>query len=217
MTRLFDLDCRPPWLIAAFPLRQKMVSWSLNRPGFTEAQTVAWLQVSDKDLPPGLDPLALLEQRLAEERLSDAVGLMTAREVRHHHHAAVGTGDSEVETVITLGLSNGSVLDVGGRLKAPSRVSSFGTINMLLAVASPLSQGAMLEALSVATMARTAALLADGGQIIGTGTDCIVVACPDAMAGETFSGLHTAIGTNITEAVYAATLEGRRLWEMTYG
>jgi adenosylcobinamide amidohydrolase len=212
MKRLFAFDCQPPWLVARFPARQRMLSWSLNRPGFVEAQTVAWLQVCDADLPLGVDPLDLLERKLGEQGLDDAVGLMTAREIRHHHFAASGDGSARAEVLVTLGLTNGITLDeIEQPIDYPA-TPSVGTINILVAVSQPLSQAAMLEAISVATMARTAALLSEGGQIIGTGTDCVVVACPDKIPGEAFAGLHTAIGMHITEAVYRGVLDARNLW-----
>ena len=71
----------------------------------------------------------------------------------------------------------------------------------------------MLEALSVATMARTAALLTENRPVVGTGTDCIVVVCPVNPAGETFAGLHTDIGQHITTSVFRAVRTARREWE----
>jgi len=213
MKSLLTTECRPPWLIARFEQRQRLVSWSLNRPGFVEADTVAWLQVSDADLPIGEDPKAFLERRLAEQNIMDAVGLMTAREVQYHHLASSGDHNSVVETLVTLGLTNGVELDSMGRQTNVQTNEAVGTINMLIAVSLPLTEGAMLEALSIATMARTAALLTANRKIVGTGTDCIVVACPIRPTGETFAGLHTDIGQHITMSVFQALGQALREWE----
>ncbi|MGE5515195.1 MAG: adenosylcobinamide amidohydrolase [Bacteroidota bacterium] len=210
---LFELECSTRCLVARFPVRQRMVSWSLNRPGLVEAEMVAWLEVRDADLPIGVDPLDLLERRLAERGLRDAVGLMTARDIRQHHLAVSGDGDLTVQALVTLGLTNGSRLEPSGSLTSPLAPQPVGTINTLVAVSCPLSPGALIEAASVATMARTAALLADHGQIVGTGTDCIVVASPLDVVGEPFAGLHTAIGQHITTAAFRATREARSRWE----
>lgn len=212
MKHLLTTECDPPWLIARFERRQRMISWSLNRPGIVEADTVAWLQVSDADLPIGEDPKAFLERRLADRYLTDAVGLMTAREVRHHHLALSGDGDSVVEALVTLGLTNGVELDSTGRQTNVQSNEAVGTINMLVAVSRPLTEGAMLEVLSVATMARTTALLTENRQVVGTGTDCIVVACPANPAGETFAGLHTDIGQHITSSVFQAVQQAMNAW-----
>jgi len=213
MKRLFDIECRTPWLLARFTNRQCMLSWSLNRPGMVEADTVAWLEVHDADLPLGVDPLEVLERRLGEQGLDDAVGLMTAREVALHHQATAVGEDIRVDALVTLGLTNGALLDEDGRLSDCTAVAPVGTTNMLVAVSRPLSEGAMLEAMSVATMARTAALLGNGGRIVGTGTDCIVIACPDDIPGEAFAGLHTDVGTQITSVVFRAVRDARRTWE----
>ena len=213
MNRLFTTECRPPWLIARFADRQRMVSWSLNRPGIVELDTVAWLQVSDADLLLGVEPLAYLDRRLAEQGLADAVGLMTAREIQHHHFASSGARGVVVEALVTLGLTNGVKLDASGHPNDDQINEAVGTINTLVAVSCPLTDGAILEAMSVATMARTAALLADQGRIVSTGTDCIVVACPIGSTNDSFAGLHTVIGQHITSSVFRVTREARAEWE----
>ena len=42
MTRLFSVSCGQPWLVATFPASQRMLSWSINRPGFVDAHRHAW-------------------------------------------------------------------------------------------------------------------------------------------------------------------------------
>lgn len=213
MDKLFDIECDPPWLIARFAHRQRMASWSLNRPGLVLADTVAWLQVRDAEFLPVEDPLAFLEDKLDRKGLAGAVGLLTAREIERHHVASAGDEDGSAEALVTLGLTNGIVLAGDGRPLDQAVPETVGTINMLVAVSHPLTDGAMLEALSIATMARTAALLADGGPVVGTGTDCIVVACPDAAPHRRFVGLHTEIGARITASVFQAVLEARQRWQ----
>jgi adenosylcobinamide amidohydrolase len=214
VSRLFAIACRPPWLLARFRTPQRIVSWSLNRPGFVVAGAVAWLQVKDADLPIGLDPKSFLESRLVDEGLGDAVGLMTARDIRAYEVASAGEGECAVDTMVTLGLGNAVTLDPAGRPVSGAREAEpVGTINALVACSQPLHDGALLEAISVASAARTAALLADDGRAIGTGTDCIAIACPAGETRETFAGLHTAIGTNIASAVFRAARAGRRAWE----
>jgi adenosylcobinamide amidohydrolase len=214
VSRLFEIACRPPWLLARFGSPQRIVSWSLNRPGFVASDTVAWLQVKNADLPIGLDPKRFLESRLVDEGLAEAVGLMTARDIREYAVASAGEGVYAVDTLVTLGLGNAVTLDPTGRPVAVAREAEpVGTINALVACSQPLGDGALLEAMSVATAARTAALLADDGRAIGTGTDCLAIACPMGGTPDIFAGLHTEIGTSIAAAVYRATREGRRVWE----
>jgi len=211
---LFIPEIRPGWLIATFSTPQRIASWSLNRPGLTIADQVAWLEVVDADLPLGVDPLALLTERLAAAGLSGAVGLMTARLLDRYQQTRSGTDPDRAEVLLTLGLTNGAVLDPAGHPR-PVRPppGPIGTINLLVALAQSLSEGAMLEALALAAQARTAALLAEGGRIVGTGTDCIVLTCPDQPVSQTFAGLHTATGQALTTAVYQATRTARAIWE----
>ncbi|MEO0035984.1 MAG: hypothetical protein RLZZ501_2007 [Pseudomonadota bacterium] len=215
METLFTLETRPGWLIARFPARWRLAGWSLNRPGLTTTACVAWLEVVDADLPLGVDPLDLLDRRLAAAGLQGAAGLMTARTLDRYQQAAAGSGPDRAEVLLTLGLTNGAVLDPTGRPRPvmPPPPAAVGTINLLAALAQPLSDGALLEALALAAQARTAALLAEDGRIVGTGTDCILLACPPAAAPCPFAGLHTATGQALTEAVYQATRAARRVWE----
>jgi len=211
---LFEIACRPPWLLATFRLPQRLVSWSLNRPGFVRADTVAWLQVSNADLPIDVDPTGVLESRLREKDIVDAVGLMTARDIREYVVARSDEGGTAVDVLLTLGLGNAVTIDAMGRpIDSVREAERVGTINALVACAQPLSDGALLEAISVAAAARTAALLADDGRSIGTGTDCLAIACPIDGPQQTFAGLHTEIGKRIAATVFRAAREGRRAWE----
>ncbi|TBW36758.1 hypothetical protein EYW49_13015 [Siculibacillus lacustris] len=213
----FSIECRPPLLVTRFATPQRMLSWSITRPGFVTAEAVAWLEVRDADLPIGTDPVALLDQTLAHAGLGAAVGLMTACDLRSHR-LAQDEVDGVVATVVTtVGLTNGEF--VGRRRDHPRGrdTHAFGTINTLVHVSVPLSQVALLEASSVATQARTVAVLEAtmrrGSDVItGTGTDCIVVAAPVGADPAPYAGLHTAIGEAIGSAVLTATRGAVARW-----
>ncbi len=210
----FEIVHRDPWLLARFPEPQAVLSWSVNRPGHVVADTVAWLQVHDRDLAPSVDPLEFLAHRLAREGLPDAVGLITSRLIRHHHMARREVEGVEARCLITLDLGNGAhVADADGSAGA-------GTINLLCWISAPLAHPAMLEALSIAAEARTAAVLEAAivlpgrrRPVTGTGTDCIVIACPPA--GETarsYAGLHTPVGQAVAASVYEAGRAAVETW-----
>ena len=79
----------------------------------------------------------------------------------------------------------------------------------------------MIEAVSIATEARTAAVLdlgerRKGVAVTGTGTDCIAIAAPLGDDAAVFAGKHTAIGECIGAAVYKATAEGIRTWQTDF-
>ena len=212
MTAFAAITCTAPFLVAEFAVPHTMLSWSLTRPGFVTARKVAWLYVRDDDLPLGVDPAALLETRMAAAGHADAVHLMTSRDVARHHQATVGFDGVTGACLATIGLGNAA--RVGS---PPLPIKPAGTINLLAHVDRPLSPGALLEAVSIAAEARTAAVLdtrlqVNGKTATGTGTDCIVVAAPAGENGEPFAGLHTATGAALGRAVYDAVLQGCLEW-----
>ncbi len=217
----FHLHEAPGWLLLSFEQTQRMLSWSISLPGFQNATQIAWLQVRNNDLPPDVDAAAFLRARLQENHMPNAIGLMTSGELRYQHTSAVREGVAAA-CVMTLGLSNAE--RVGQRIassrKGPSR---FGTINMVCHVSVPLSDAALLETVSIATQARTVAIVEFGhertpsrGVVTGTGTDCIVACCPLGTPTESFAGLHTAVGESLGAAVLEATRRAMHQWIRTY-
>lgn len=213
MTRLFSVSCGQPWLVATFPASQRMLSWSINRPGFVDAHRVAWLEVRNAELPLGVDPAMLLAERLGSAALTDAVGMMTARDIRRHRLADAQDGGVTATVLATVGLTNGVRFDRNGAVTEATRPAPAGTINMLAAVSCRLDDAALVEAVSIVATARTAALLADRGRVAATGTDCIVVACAGTGSAVPHAGLHTPVGRSLAAAAFAATRDARADWE----
>lgn len=210
----FDIECRPPWLVARFGEPQRTVSWSLNRPGFSNAAAIAWLQVSNADFAVDEPPAAWFAARLAAAGLAEAVGMMTARSVASFVHRAAKVADVEAQCVVTLGLNNGE--RVGSRIAAPERYEA-GTVNILCHASQPLTDAALLEAASIVAQARTVAIIEAGhrraGRVVtGTGTDCIVMAAPLGGEPEPFAGMHTGIGEAIGACVTDATAAALKAW-----
>jgi len=211
----FRLDCEPPFLVARFDEPQDILGWSIIKPGFASARAIVWLEVHDNDLPLHIDPLAFLNDKLALARIEDAAAFMTSREIRRHHVAQSRAGGVVATCVTTVGLSNGE--RIGSRRRVA--ISAVGTINTFVHVSRPLSAGAFVEAISIATQARTTAILEtshlrEGPAVTGTGTDCIIVAAPDGDAPELCAGLHTDLGEAMGSAVYDATYEGAEAWSV---
>ncbi|WP_417781944.1 adenosylcobinamide amidohydrolase [Terasakiella pusilla] len=215
----FSFSYAAPWLVAEFETEQRMLSWSITHPGFCENKRVAWLEVRNSDLSPNIDAQEYMQSLLDKNKMRGALGLMTSRHIEHHHFAERTQGFVKAQCLITLGLSNGAHIGFPDHEKSFEKV---GTINSLCAVNVPLSDGAMIEASSIATQARTAALM-DYNQthlpqeqaITGTGTDCIVIACPKEASNTMFAGLHTNVGKALGEAVYTASLEACAVWHKT--
>lgn len=210
------VSCERPFLTVRLSGLHRTLSWSLSHPGFASVETITWLEVCNADLGPDVDPHDFLCRKLAENSLSGSLAMMTSRDIRHHHSDRAKVDGVEAFCLTTVGLSNGE--RVGSRL---GRQSGAGTVNTLVRVSQPLSSGALVEAVSIATQARTMAILEagypEGGPFFtGTGTDCIVVAAPLEGKVRAFAGLHTDVGEAIGAAVYRATREGVQMWKLDY-
>ena len=192
-----------------------VVSWAIVNGGRRRATSVAWREVRRGELGPTVDAAMLMRRTLDELRMPEAVGLLTARDVRRYEVERVARGGVEAACVATVGLGN--LLAVGD---APAvETARVGTINLVCQVSVGLTEEALIEACALAAEARTAAVLAAGLRsplsarpATGTGTDCIVVAAPSAAHREPFAGKHTACGSAIGAAVFGAVGRGVALW-----
>lgn len=197
-----------------------VLSWAIVNGGRRVASDVVWREVVRGELGPEVDPVALpaalLRRALAEAKLPDAVGLLTARDVRSFDTAEAVDAELHAWCVATVGLAN--ALAAGD----PPGAAHPGTINLCVAVSVPLSEEALLEALALAAEARTAAMLEarlpsplSGRPASGTGTDCIVVAAPVAAPSATrlaYAGKHTRVGSLLGAAVRDAVARGIARW-----
>ncbi len=204
----------PPWLICDMERSRRVLSWALNRPGYCDSRHILWRKVDDADLPVERDVRAWLEGELATAGYAGAPCLLTARRLDAFERASATAGDVTAHCIATVGLSNAERVGARHRPGADA-AGSWGTINVALLVDHPLSDGALLECLSIVAEARTVAVLESGldlptGTASGTGTDCIAVA---AEPGNTaFAGLHTAIGEAAGAATLAAVRRGVKRW-----
>lgn len=205
-----------PWLRVDLGRAHRVAGWPVVAPGDGMARFVTWLQVCDADLPRHVDPDAYFLHRARAEGVVADVGLLTAAEVARfalHRHP---TPDGAVTVVATVGLGNGeSVVPGDAPMHACPHV---GTINLLAVSPLPLAPPAMLEAISIVTQGRTAAVMdlclrtGDGRPVTGTGTDCVVVVAPPGPAEQLHCGLHTALGRALGEAAYSATWDAAARW-----
>lgn len=205
-----------PWVELDLGDEMQVLSWAVNRPGLVRARRILWREVRNADLPPDLDVCDWLWGELSARDALDAVCFLTSRDVRAVTEASVVVGGATAHAVATVGLSNAE--RVGTRF--PRDPSVWGTINIAVQVNLGLTEIALLEATSIATQARTAAVMDIGlhlptGQATGTGTDCIAVAAP--IGPEQYAGLHTEIGHALGQAVYDAVLNGAREWMVSPG
>ncbi|WP_296766544.1 adenosylcobinamide amidohydrolase [Sediminimonas sp.] len=208
------LTLERPWLCLDLGTPMRVLSWAVNRPGMVTARRIAWREVRNADLPEELDAVAWLQGELAARGAGDAVAFLTSRDVRAYVDRSVRMGAVEARAVATVGLSNAE--RVGTRMDRAGH--DWGTINIAVVIepaGGGLSEAALVEALSIATQARTAAVIAAGpdlptGRATGTGTDCIAVAAPSGLMN--YAGLHTDTGEAVGRAVYDAVLAGTQDW-----
>ncbi|HEY6876515.1 MAG TPA: adenosylcobinamide amidohydrolase [Polyangiales bacterium] len=203
------------FLSVMFERPQRTLGWALVGAGFGLHRGVVWHYVQRAELPFEVDPTVLLRERLAQRGYRDVVGLLTARTLAPYADACAHSGDVRARAIVTVGLGN--ALCAGDPV--PTHPAAVGTINVLCHVSSPLNEAALIEALALASEARTAALLeldypsvVSGQPASGTGTDCIVIACPADGAAQPYAGKHTNVGSALGAAVRSATSMASRVW-----
>ncbi len=201
-----------PWLSLDLGAPMQVLSWALNRPGLVTAQRIVWREVRDADLYKELDVDRWLNDVLTQRGEANSVTFLTSRNVAKFRSTEASAGEARAFAVATIGLSNTE--RVGYRRQVPE--SAFGTINVAVRVSPGLSETAMLEAMSIAVQARTAAILDTGipagdRAATGTGTDCLALAAPSGTIRH--AGLHTEIGEALGRAVYDAVFAGAQDWK----
>lgn len=218
---MMQVTLNAPWLECDLGMPHRVLSWAPHRPGYQHVRHILWRQVRNADLPSDLDVGAWLAREMAGH---DAVCLLTSRDIAFHRIARASVDGVTAQALATVGLSNAE--SVGSRADRSGRdwdkvLVGYGTINIAVKLSRPLSDIGLLEAQSVATQARTAAIIAaghivPGGAIAtGTGTDCIAVAAPPG--AQDYAGLHTAIGEAIGRAVFDAVAAGAADWQASVG
>uniref|UniRef100_UPI003B515E0E adenosylcobinamide amidohydrolase n=1 Tax=Roseovarius indicus TaxID=540747 RepID=UPI003B515E0E len=203
-----------PWLEFDLGREMQVLSWAVHRPGLVRARRILWREVRNADLSEELDVEAWLAEELAARGAGDAVTFLTSRDIRAFTRATATAGATEAQAVATVGLSNAE--RVGHRVDRTGH--DWGTINVALRLNRSLTEAALLEVMSIAVEARTAAVMdvempLGPGRATGTGTDCVAVAAFEGR--ERYAGLHTDIGEAAGRAVYTAVLDGARHWMAT--
>ncbi|KIC23564.1 MULTISPECIES: adenosylcobinamide amidohydrolase [unclassified Leisingera] len=203
-----------PWIEFDLGAEMQVLSWAVNRPGLVTARRILWREVRNSDLPRDLDVTEWFAGELAQRGCEDAVAFLTSRDVRRYCEASATVEGISAHAVATVGLSNAE--RVGSRMDYASR--NWGTINVALRLSEGLTHAGLIEAMSIAVQARTAAVMdADiilpSGTATGTGTDCVALAAP--AGANPYAGLHTATGEAICKAVYQAVHTGALEWKST--
>ena len=170
--------------------------------GIGERQWAFNAQVSDvydrEDIDAHISELA---QALALE--GPGVGMLTAAKVARRTRAMVEGVDAEATT----GLSHPT-----WAASDEHEANAVGTINTVIFVPVRLSDGALVNAISTATEAKSQALFEAGIPATGTPSDAVVLFCPTGGDVESFAGPRSLWGARIARAVHHSVLTGARGW-----
>lgn len=222
---------RTLWVIPRFPCR--VLSWAPLGGGMRVATLLANHQVRLDGHRAARAPRTYLARLVQEEGYDPrrAVAMMTGAEVARAGYGRALRAGFGVAAWCTAGFSN--ALRVGDRATVASTgrgagasPPSPGTVNLIVMANRPMAREALVEAIQIATEARTLAMLEAGVKSVrsgapatGTGTDCIVVAAPLAAstrsaggAGEErYCGKHTLLGELIGRAVLQSCARAIRI------
>jgi adenosylcobinamide amidohydrolase len=165
------------------------------------------------------------------------VGMMTAANLNTVRTSSRSSKGVVVDAIVTAGISNARAVGADADcffLKRSDDTNEHcpepGTINTVVIINTPLTESAMIEAYAIAIEAKCAAcaelsvLCSKSGMIAqGTGTDCLVLACPSFKASHydnpssdkplpkcnsiEYAGKHMLLGEFIGQAVKEATCE----------
>ncbi len=196
-----------------------ILSWCVHNGGQRKGRNIFWAQVSPNDLTPTIEPLEHLQGMWENEAEKPDVAFMTSAYISDFVHKKNIHQDLEVEVLTTVGMGNAlKVGDPGGFHL------SLGTINILVEINRPISESAMIEAICIATEAKTTAVIESGIRSIisgkissGTGTDCIGIAAAEKQQNQNeyiYSGKHTKLGELIGLATYEAVTLGINKWKI---
>jgi len=197
-------------LVVSLPLPYRVLSWAPLAGGLVEAQTIINHQVRTDEYV-AHEPEVFLQALVQRLNLkASVVGLMTGvkmeRLVRRIGYYSPFTS----ECFATVGLSN--ALAVGD---PATYEENLGTINLILVINRPLTAAALVEAAAIATEAKVRALYTAGVKstvsealATGTGTDCVVIACPPGEPAHRYCGKHTQLGTLLGRIACEAITEG---------
>lgn len=215
------------WLKMNFDQPHFVLSWAIIGGGVGSRNAVVWHEIQDTELSADLDPVLFFQNRMIQNGIGkNTVGFLTSASLKDFTEITLIRNNYGVRCIATVGLNNAVCVasakqdnQIHGNSLKQFRI---GTINLLIQVSQNLSFHASLEATSIATEARTLAVLEaklhtrDGKNFVtGTGTDCIAVASQAGKreSAKIYAGKHTELGQLIGEAVYSAVTRGIQKWK----
>ncbi len=201
-------------LIINLPKISSILSWAPFNGGLTESNCIFNHECDhfeENDLE------TIFSSIISRNNLSsNTVGLITGANVSRYEEVYLENGGLWVHAIATIGLNNAR--SVGDSADVDQTIHKPGTINLIVSCnALPFVSG-LVEAIHVATMAKTSAMIEAGVKskkskqpATGTGTDCIVVTGSGEVQ-ENNCGMHTVLGEMIGKAVKEIIKKGIQKW-----
>ena len=150
------------------------------------------------------DPEAHLAELAAGLGLhTPGIGLLTGVNVAD----LVSAADDGVHVHATVGLG----APIPAAAPPETGTPPVGTVNIVVWVPQRLADGALLNALTTATEAKTQALADLGLTATGTATDAVAVLCPRTGPVAAYGGPRSRWGAPLARAVHRAVLDGGRV------
>ncbi len=204
---------RETFAILRLPEKMRVLASTMRNGGFAETDTILMMQVEpgydrndpDEDMASKIELLGLEDH---------VVGFMTAAEIRKAISVAEEVyHDAHAIAVVTSGVHNAVM---AGEMLPDSVIKMLtkpGTINIAVAVNTPLSSAGSVNALVTATEAKSAAMLDRGIRGTGTTSDAVAIISPLG-EGTKYAGTSTDVGIALARAVRRATSESIRKWSL---
>ncbi len=206
------IELREKTLVVHFPGIFRVLSWAPFNPGQTQTRCIFNHQLANN----GKKNLSKIFQNLQKnlDLPENAVGMLTTAEVGKYSTCYLQSGSQWVQAICTVGLDNARTVGEEADVEKTHEPDPHGTINIILATNALPDLSGQLEAVQVATMAKTRALMEmeiksrkSGSPATGTGTDCIALASSGEMQ-QNYCGMHTRLGELIGQTVYQIVREG---------
>lgn len=203
-------------LIIQLPGKWPLLSWAPHNGGTTQSSCIFNHQNDNfsKNELQSIFREVILKNNLPE----DSVGLITGTEIEHNQQIVLKSGPLWIHAIATVGLNNTRSVREEADISLMENFKKPCTINLVLISNALPHLSGQVEALHIATMAKTAALIENGVvskksglPATGTGTDCMVIASNGEVA-ENYFGMHTVLGELIGKTVHAHINKGIKNW-----
>ncbi|MCP4578817.1 MAG: adenosylcobinamide amidohydrolase [Deltaproteobacteria bacterium] len=223
LTATSSLDHTPHHVHVAFSRPHHVISSAVLNGGMVHASHILNLKVPKHSKPSESPEATLTDYCAASGWQGTAVCMMTAASMDSLRITRESKQDVDVIVLVTSGLSNPRrVGDRAEYREMTAETEEVGTINTIAMTSAILTQSAMVEALMIATEAKSAALQELGIRssvsnhiATGTGTDATAVVAGHGPGKIRYCGKHVLFGEVLGRLVMDA-VSSSIAWDLTH-